>query len=83
MPTMVYDQAKAERGALVSYGVDTREIGRESAKHVKRMLEGARAGDLPVENVTRLTFALNRRTANEIGVVVPPAMLVRFDRVFE
>jgi putative ABC transport system substrate-binding protein len=83
MPIMVYDQGIAERGALVSYGVDTREIGRESAKHVKRMLEGARAGDLPVENVTRLTFALNRRTANEIGVVVPPAMLVRFDRVFE
>ena len=83
MPTMVYDQAIAERGALVSYGVDTREIGRESAKYVQRILAGARPGDLPVENVTRLIFVLNRRTAREIGLQVPSAMLVRFDRVVE
>ena len=83
MPMMGNDQAVAERGALVSYGVDTREIGRESAKLVQRMLAGARPGDLPVENVTRLSFVLNRRTAQEIGLTVPSAMLVRFDRVIE
>jgi putative ABC transport system substrate-binding protein len=47
------------------------------------MLAGARPSDLPVENVTRLVFVLNRRTAQEIGLAVPPAMLVRFDRVIE
>jgi len=83
MPMMVYDQAVAERGALVSYGVDSREIGRESAKLVQRMLAGARPADLPVETVTRLAFVLNRRTAQEIGLAVPPAMLVRFDKVIE
>jgi len=83
IPMMVYDQAVAERGALVSYGVDSREIGRQSAKLVQRMLAGARPADLPVENVTRLAFVLNRRTAREIGIAVPPAMLVRFDRVIE
>ena len=83
MPMMVYDQAVVERGALVSYGVDTREVGRQSAKNVQRMLAGARPAELPVETVTRLAFVLNRRTAQEIGLAVPPAMLVRFDRVIE
>jgi putative ABC transport system substrate-binding protein len=83
MPTMVYEQTMAERGALASYGVSYFEIGRESAKNVQRLLAGARPGELPVENVTRLAFVLNLRTAREIGVAVPPAMLVRFDRVIE
>lgn len=83
MPLMIYEQTLAERGALVSYGVDYREIGRQSAKNVQRMLAGDRPGDLPVENVTRFMFVLNRRTAQEIGLTVPPAMLVRFDRVIE
>jgi putative ABC transport system substrate-binding protein len=83
LPTMAYEQSLAEQGALVSYGVDIREVGRQSAKYVQRVLDGASPADLPVENVTRLSFVLNRRTAREIGVIVPPAMLVRFDRVIE
>jgi putative ABC transport system substrate-binding protein len=83
MPTMAYEQTMVARGALVGYGVDWRESGRQSAKNVQRMLAGARPSDLPVENVTRLVFVLNRRTAQEIGLAVPPAMLVRFDRVIE
>jgi putative ABC transport system substrate-binding protein len=47
------------------------------------MLRGARPADLPVETVSRLAFVLNRRTAREIGFAVPPAMIVRFDRVIE
>ncbi len=83
MPTMVWNPTMVERGALVSYGDDIREVGRQSANLVQRMLAGARPGDLPVETVTRLAFVLNRRTAQEIGLTVPPAMLVRFDRVIE
>ena len=83
LPTMTYSLTVVERGALVSYGVDTREVGRQSARYVQRVLGGARPSDLPVENMTRLDFVLNRRTAKEIGVKVPPAMIVRFDRVIE
>lgn len=83
MPTMAQVSTLAERGALASYGVDYREIGRQSAKYVQRVLAGVRPGDLPVENVTRIAFVLNRRTAQEIGLVVPPAMIVRFDKVIE
>jgi putative ABC transport system substrate-binding protein len=83
MPVMGSEQGMAERGVLVAYGIDRRETGRQSAKNVQRILAGASPGGLPVENVTRLTFVLNLRTAREIGVAVPQAMLVRFDRVIE
>lgn len=83
MPTMMQVQTLVERGALVSYGVDYHQIGRDSAKNVQRMLGGARPADLPVETVSKVALVLNRRTASEIGVVIPPAMLVRFDRVIE
>lgn len=83
MPTMMQVQTLVERGALFSYGVDYREIGRDSAKNVRRILGGARPSDLPVETVSRLAFAFNRRTAKEIGVTVSGAMLSRFDRVIE
>lgn len=81
MPTMMQVQTLVDRGALVSYGVDYREIGHDSAKNVQRMLGGAHPADLPVETVSKVALVLNRRTAREIGVVIPPAMLVRFDRV--
>jgi putative ABC transport system substrate-binding protein len=83
MPTMVVDPTMVERGALVSYGVSYRDIGRESAKNVQRMLAGARPRDLPVEAVARLAFVFNQHTAREIGFDVPPAMMVNFDRVIE
>lgn len=83
LPTMANVQSLVERGALASYGIDFHQIGREAAKNVQRMLAGADPGNLPVEIVTHLAFVLNRRTAQEIGVAVSPAMLVRFDRVIE
>ncbi len=83
LPTMVHDEGLAERGALASYGIDSREVGRQSAKHVQRVLSGASPSDLPVENVTHIVFVLNRRTAKEIGLRVSREMLVRFDRVIE
>jgi putative ABC transport system substrate-binding protein len=83
MAVMGSEHGMAERGVLAAYGVDRRESGRQSANNVQRMLAGARPNDLPVENVTRVSFVLNLRAAREIGVVVPPAMLVRFDRVIE
>jgi putative ABC transport system substrate-binding protein len=83
MPLMAFDEAMVEQGALVSYGANYRAVGRYSAKYVQRVLAGTSPGDLPVENVARLSFVLNRRTARQIGVAVPPAMLVRFDRVID
>jgi ABC-type uncharacterized transport system substrate-binding protein len=83
MPTMFHEQTIAARGALVSYGVNYHEIGRQSAKHVQRVLAGASPRDLPVENVTRIELVLNRRIARAIGLTIPPGVLARADRLIE
>src|SRR5262249_57244928 len=83
MPTIFQEQTAAARGALASYGVDFHEIGRQSARHVQRVLAGTSPRDLPVENVTRIELVLNRRTAREIGLAIPPELLARADRVIE
>lgn len=83
MPVVGFERVMVERGALTSYGTDLADTGRESAKNVRRLLAGAQPADLPVENITRLTFVLNRSAAKELGVSVAPAMIVRFDRVIE
>jgi putative ABC transport system substrate-binding protein len=83
MPTMFHEPTLADRGALASYGVNYYEIGRQSAKHVQRVLAGASPGSVPVENVTRIELVLNRRTAREIGLTIPPGVLARADRLIE
>ena len=83
LPTIFQEQTVAARGALASYGVNFLEIGRQSARHVQRVLGGTSPRDLPVENVTRIELVLNRRTAREIGLAIPPGLLARADRVIE
>jgi putative ABC transport system substrate-binding protein len=83
MPVIGFESAMVERGALISYGTDLADTGRQSAKNVRRLLADAQPADLPVENVTRLHFVLNRSVAKDLGVPVAPAMMVRFDRVIE
>jgi len=83
LPTMFQERTAVERGALASYGVDFHEIGRQSAKHVQRILTGSSPRDLPVESVSRIELVLNRRTAREIGLVIPSDLLTRADHVIE
>src|SRR5262249_9254372 len=83
LPTIFQEQTAAARGALASYGVDFREIGRQSAKHVQRILTGSSPRDLPVESVSRTALGLHRRTAREIGLAIPSDLLTRADRVIE
>jgi putative ABC transport system substrate-binding protein len=61
--------------------VSYRAIGHLTAKHVQRVLLGARPGDLPVELVDRLHFAVNLKTAKAIGVTIPQSVLARADEV--
>jgi putative ABC transport system substrate-binding protein len=81
MPTMFSTIFWVERGALASYGPDTRETGRQAAHLVHKILKGAKPADLPVEVNPKIEFAINLKTAATLGLTIPPEVLFRADRV--
>ena len=72
-----------EAGGLVSYGPGLTENFKTLAKFTDRILKGADANALPIEQVSRIGLTLNMATARGIGLPVPPAILARADRVIE
>ena len=83
LPTMYWEVGTVRMGALASYGVSYRAIGRQSATYVQRVLLGAKPGDLPVERIDRFHLALNLKTAKAIGVTIPKAVLARADEIVQ
>ena len=70
-------------GYLVSYGPDWQAMYRRAAYYVDRLLRGAAAAELPVEQPTSFKIGLNLLTAKKIGLEIPPALLARADEVIE
>ena len=70
-------------GGLMSYGPNMPEIGKIVGDLVVRILRGARAADLPLEQPTHFEFVVNLKTAKSIGFDFPPALLSRADEVIE
>jgi ABC-type uncharacterized transport system substrate-binding protein len=68
--------------ALASHGASDIQTARESAR-LDKILNGATAGDPPVERPTRLELVINRKTAKQIGLTIPPNVLARADRVIK
>ena len=83
LATMFNQRETVAMGALASYGVSYYELGRLSAKHVQRVLLGANPGELPVEQVDRLYFVINLKTAKALGLTIPPSVLQRADEVIQ
>ena len=83
LPAMYEFDDYVEDGGLMSYGPDISAMFRESASHVDRILKGARPGDLPVERPRSFEFVINRKTAAALGLVIPPSVLARADRLIE
>lgn len=73
----------ADSGFLMSYGPNLRDSYAHLATYVDKIIKGAKPADLPIELPTSVEFIVNARTAKAIGVKLPPAMLVRADRVIE
>jgi len=74
-------QAYVESGGLIAYGPDATEVFRRSASFVDKILKGARAGDLPIEQPTKFDLSVNLRAAKALGLVMPQALLVRANLV--
>ena len=81
LPTMFTNHSSVIKGGLASYSVSRHEVGRVSAKYVQRILAGVKPQDLPVEGVDKIDLVINLKTAKEIGLTVPPNVLVRADKV--
>jgi putative ABC transport system substrate-binding protein len=81
---MYFNPAIIERdGGLISYGTSLSDLDRRAAVYVDKILKGAQPADLPVEQPTKFEFIINLKAAKQIGLTIPPNVLVRADRVIK
>jgi ABC-type uncharacterized transport system substrate-binding protein len=73
----------AEAGGLMSYSADLYAVQRRAAAFVDKILKGANPANLPLEQPTKFELVLNLKTANTVGLTIPPSLLQRADRVIE
>jgi putative ABC transport system substrate-binding protein len=83
LPSMHQRRSAVDAGGLMYYGADEAESYRRVAYFVDRILKGAKPGDLPVEQPTKFELVINLNTAKQIGLTIPPEVLVRANRLIK
>jgi putative ABC transport system substrate-binding protein len=83
LPSIFSQREYAEAGGLMSYGENLSEFFRRAASFVDKIFKGAKPGDLPMEQPTRFNLVINRKTADALGVIIPPQLYIFADEVIE
>ncbi len=83
VPAIYAPALNANQGALITYGTTPRELDRQVARQIDRILRGAKPGEVPVEQPSRYQLVINLATARALGLVIPQALLLQADQVIE
>jgi len=83
LPAVYPFRSFAASGGLLSYGVDVANVFQRAASYVDRILKGANPGKLPIQAPNKYELVINLKTANALGLEVPPTLLARADEVIE
>jgi putative ABC transport system substrate-binding protein len=83
LPSTFHLREFADVGGLISYGVDRSDLFRRAATYVDKILKGASPADLPIEQPTKFELVINLRTANALGLTIPPTLLGIADELIE
>jgi len=81
IPSITQAKALMERGVLMSYGADVRDLQRRVASYVDRILKGTKPAEMPVERPTKFELFINMATAKAIGLTIPHSVMLRADGV--
>ncbi|MFQ5853167.1 MAG: ABC transporter substrate-binding protein [Candidatus Binatia bacterium] len=83
LPTIYSRSQFVDAGGLMSYGMDFQHLYRRVATYVDKILKGAKPGDLPIEQPTKFELVVNLKTAKQLGLTIPPVVLMRADKVIK
>ena len=83
LPAIFAHPEPVEAGGLMAYSFDLIEVYKRVANNIDAILRGAKPGDIPIYQVTKFELSINLKTAKQLGLSVPPALIASADKVIE